>query len=227
MRRSRMRGALVPTLVGSLAAAYLVDPLDPGPADALRARRADRASPRRQHHLHDFRDRRARPARPVAHAARRRAGAGRALLAAQSELARATGAPATRVCDNRRFRGVAQPGSALRSGRRGPQFESGHPDALPGPRRGPGSRLPDTCARERRRDEILAFLDAELETHRYRDYAPIGMQVIGAEQRRARGLRRLLDARGLRPRRGRGRAAAARAPRHVLGQRAARDRRAT
>jgi hypothetical protein len=27
-----------------------------------------------------------------------------------------------------RFRGVAQPGSALRSGRRGPQFESGHPD---------------------------------------------------------------------------------------------------
>src|SRR5438128_12216128 len=26
-------------------------------------------------------------------------------------------------------RGVAQPGSALRSGRRGPQFESGHPDA--------------------------------------------------------------------------------------------------
>ena len=32
------------------------------------------------------------------------------------------------------------------------------------------------------RDEILAFLDAELETHRYRDDAPIGMQVIGAEQ---------------------------------------------
>src|SRR5690242_14674194 len=29
-----------------------------------------------------------------------------------------------------RFRGVAQPGSALRSGRRGPQFESGHPDFL-------------------------------------------------------------------------------------------------
>jgi hypothetical protein len=27
-----------------------------------------------------------------------------------------------------RSRGVAQPGSALRSGRRGPQFESGHPD---------------------------------------------------------------------------------------------------
>ena len=25
-------------------------------------------------------------------------------------------------------RGVAQPGSALRSGRRGPQFKSGHPD---------------------------------------------------------------------------------------------------
>ena len=32
------------------------------------------------------------------------------------------------------------------------------------------------------RDEILAFLDAELETHRYRDYAPIGMQVIGDER---------------------------------------------
>jgi dinuclear metal center YbgI/SA1388 family protein len=32
------------------------------------------------------------------------------------------------------------------------------------------------------RDEILAFLDAELETHRYRDFAPIGMQVIGAER---------------------------------------------
>ena len=30
-------------------------------------------------------------------------------------------------------RGVAQPGSALRSGRRGPQFESGHPDtSVPG-----------------------------------------------------------------------------------------------
>jgi dinuclear metal center YbgI/SA1388 family protein len=32
------------------------------------------------------------------------------------------------------------------------------------------------------RDEILAFLDAELETHRYRDYAPIGLQVVGAER---------------------------------------------
>ncbi|MDX6619479.1 MAG: hypothetical protein QOK36_1865 [Gaiellales bacterium] len=31
------------------------------------------------------------------------------------------------------------------------------------------------------RDEILAFLGAELETNRYRDYAPIGLQVIGAE----------------------------------------------
>ncbi len=31
------------------------------------------------------------------------------------------------------------------------------------------------------RDEIVAFLDVELETHRYRDYAPIGMQVIGAD----------------------------------------------
>ena len=55
--------------------------------------------------------------------------------------ARALSGRGTRVCDNRRFRGVAQPGSALRSGRRGPQFESGHPDALPGPQRGPGSRL--------------------------------------------------------------------------------------
>ncbi len=33
-----------------------------------------------------------------------------------------------------RSRGVAQPGSALRSGRRGPQFESGHPDYLAGRR---------------------------------------------------------------------------------------------
>ena len=32
------------------------------------------------------------------------------------------------------------------------------------------------------RDEILDFLAAELETHRYRDYAPIGMQVIGADR---------------------------------------------
>jgi dinuclear metal center YbgI/SA1388 family protein len=32
------------------------------------------------------------------------------------------------------------------------------------------------------RDEMLAFLDAELEPRRYRDYAPIGMQVIGAER---------------------------------------------
>ena len=87
------------------------------------------------------------------------------------------------MCDNRRFRGVAQPGSALRSGRRGPQFESGHPDALPGPRRGPGSCSAPTLAPvSAARDEILDFLAAELETHRYRDYAPIGMQVIGAER---------------------------------------------
>src|SRR5262249_46140445 len=33
--------------------------------------------------------------------------------------------------DHCAFRGVAQPGSALRSGRRGPQFKSGHPDAAP------------------------------------------------------------------------------------------------
>jgi dinuclear metal center YbgI/SA1388 family protein len=32
------------------------------------------------------------------------------------------------------------------------------------------------------RDEILAFLAAELETHRYRDYAPIGLQVVGADR---------------------------------------------
>jgi hypothetical protein len=39
---------------------------------------------------------------------------------------------------------VAQPGSALRSGRRGPQFKSGHPDfsprLRPGPCFGPGAR---------------------------------------------------------------------------------------
>src|SRR5205085_8579503 len=35
------------------------------------------------------------------------------------------------------LRGVAQPGSALRSGRRGPQFKSGHPD-----RRGGTFRFP-------------------------------------------------------------------------------------
>jgi dinuclear metal center YbgI/SA1388 family protein len=43
----------------------------------------------------------------------------------------------------------------------------------------PSSRLPRVSAA---RDEILAFLDAELETSRYHDYAPIGMQVIGAER---------------------------------------------
>ena len=37
-------------------------------------------------------------------------------------------------------RGVAQPGSALRSGRRGPQFESGHPDLPQG--RNPRERIP-------------------------------------------------------------------------------------
>ena len=106
-------------------------------ARRLRARRAVRPPDRRQRHLHDVRDRRARRCsglsltRPG-----RRAGAGRALLAPGEQLS------AAGVCDNRRFRGVAQPGSALRSGRRGPQFESGHPDALPGPQRGPGSRLP-------------------------------------------------------------------------------------
>ena len=36
--------------------------------------------------------------------------------------------PSRGLCDTGRARGVAQPGSALRSGRRGPQFESGHPD---------------------------------------------------------------------------------------------------
>ncbi len=35
-----------------------------------------------------------------------------------------------------RARGVAQPGSALRSGRRGPQFESGHPDKRGGTKQG-------------------------------------------------------------------------------------------
>ncbi len=81
MRRSRIRGALVPLLVVALAASYLVVLSDPGPARRVRARRADRAPDDRQHHLHDVRDRRARPARPVADASRRRAGAGRALLA--------------------------------------------------------------------------------------------------------------------------------------------------
>lgn len=32
------------------------------------------------------------------------------------------------------------------------------------------------------RDAILAFIEHELETHRYRDYGPIGLQVSGAEQ---------------------------------------------
>src|SRR5881396_415410 len=39
-------------------------------------------------------------------------------------------------------RGVAQPGSALRSGRRGPQFESGHPDASGRAGSGPPCRAP-------------------------------------------------------------------------------------
>ena len=39
-----------------------------------------------------------------------------------------------------RARGVAQPGSALRSGRRGPQFKSGHPDFTRG--RNPQVRIP-------------------------------------------------------------------------------------
>ena len=77
------------------------------------------------------------------------------------------------------------------------------------------------------RDEILAFLDAELETHRYRDYAPIGMQVIGAErvERVACAVSSTLEV--FDRRRGRGRAAAARPPRDVLGQRAARRSAAT
>jgi hypothetical protein len=45
----------------------------------------------------------------------------------------------------RRFRGVAQSGRALRSGRRGPRFESGRPDRLP---EGPsGHRRPDESRR--------------------------------------------------------------------------------
>ena len=32
------------------------------------------------------------------------------------------------------------------------------------------------------REAILAFIERELETHRYRDYGPIGLQVSGAEQ---------------------------------------------
>src|SRR2546422_2806917 len=45
-------------------------------------------------------------------------------------------------------RGVAQPGSALRSGRRGPQFKSGHPDRTWGNRRFPHEA-------RRRHDAIL------------------------------------------------------------------------
>ena len=58
------------------------------------------------------------------------------------------------------FRGVAQPGSALRSGRRGPQFESGHPDFSAGAVRGsqPG--------------EALAEQRAELRPARQRNHEP-------------------------------------------------------
>ena len=45
----------------------------------------------------------------------------------------------------RRARGVAQPGSALRSGRRGPQFKSGHPDREARGRRR-GERFPALAA---------------------------------------------------------------------------------
>ena len=45
-------------------------------------------------------------------------------------------------------RGVAQPGSALRSGRRGPQFKSGHPDWSAGePPGSPATRPSRPCAR--------------------------------------------------------------------------------
>ena len=60
MRRSRVRGALVPLLVGLLAAELPRHPLDPRPARRLRAGHAVGAPDRRQHHLHDVRDRRAR-----------------------------------------------------------------------------------------------------------------------------------------------------------------------
>ncbi len=48
------------------------------------------------------------------------------------------------------------------------------------------------------RDDILAFLDRELEIGRFRDYGPIGLQVAGRAERRARRARRLVDARGVR-----------------------------
>ena len=56
---------------------------------------------------------------------------GATLQGTRSAVAAPAGVPARggRVRYWRAVRGVAQPGSALRSGRRGPQFESGHPDA--------------------------------------------------------------------------------------------------
>ena len=94
-------------------------------------------------------------------------------------------------------RGVAQPGSALRSGRRGPQFKSGHPDSSWGkpcfPREPPSSALPPSPERAwplgrvnrpsaaparwslrgprlvsmASRDEIVAYADALLEIERF------------------------------------------------------------
>ena len=71
-------------------------------------------------------------------------------------------------------RGVAQPGSALRSGRRGPQFESGHPDEKPAPgglfscpafprgRRAdtPRKEIPDMTGSDSREHGDAAELDA-------------------------------------------------------------------
>ena len=137
MRRSRLRGALVPLLVGAARRELPGHPRAPRTC-AMRSRSATPSGLPMvvERHLHDLRDRSARIARPLADAA------GGEEVQVVPLLAPGEALTGSRVCDNRRFRGVAQPGSALRSGRRGPQFESGHPDALPGPQRGPGRRLP-------------------------------------------------------------------------------------
>ena len=135
MRRSRVRGALVPLLVGLLAVAYLVILAFPGAARGLRAEHAVGAA--RSSSASSAR--RSRSARSACSASRSRGPGGEQVQVVRFWRRATSGL--SRLCDNRLFRGVAQPGSALRSGRRGPQFESGHPDALPGPQRGPGSNL--------------------------------------------------------------------------------------
>src|SRR5262245_23433895 len=75
-------------------------------------------------------------------------------------------------------RGVAQPGSALRSGRRGPQFKSGHPDE-----RGEASASPRrTIAHVARRDEIVRYANELLDVGRWPEFAPPGLQVVGSDE---------------------------------------------